>query len=191
MGRKLTIRDAMIFVAATAVGLAWTKVTVDEIRSFAPPGLGSPRPLVYFLLWWPPAAVPVLMSASLAIAGVLAIGRDRHAPTGRVGPGAMACGVAALAMALQVGLLLVGLALRPIPQVVPRTVLANSNWPWMGAARGLTDVGLGVLAAWWFTRGTRDGQHGPRAFDIAGRFLGVGWIALFCIQRVGVYLANL
>ena len=107
----------MILVAATAVAIAWTRITVADIlgRSSAgvPPGVRMPW--LSYLLWWPPAAVPPLMAGT--IAAVLFRLRPPRPDWPQLvrQPGAVACGIAAVTLVIQWIMILIGFGIAQIP----------------------------------------------------------------------------
>jgi len=187
--RRLAILDLMILIAAMAAAIVWTRATVAgilEILPFTPPGSGKPG--LYYLIWWPPAAVPVLMTGSLAVA-LLRLRRPR--PVWRRlarQPGAVACGVATAALGIQAALVIIGKCLARVPGMTSGRALGY-NFPFSVAfARGLTIVGLAVIGAWLVLAAGRRWNAERSGIDLVGRLLGICWIGLFLIQRLVPYI---
>jgi hypothetical protein len=185
--RRFTLRDAMILVAATAVGITWTRATVAAIRDRMPPAMLGPQTGLSYLVWWPPAAAPALMSASLAIAAILLRrprGGGRRFPAR---PGAVACGVAVAALVIQALLVAAGMGLARVPGMTGG--LATGDSPsWSAIARGLSDVGLAVIGAWLARASGPPPEGGSHWAEAAGRLLGAGWVALFVIVKLVPYI---
>lgn len=183
MGRKLTLLDAMVLIAATAVAIVWTRATVADIlqRSSAgvPPGIRMPW--LSYLLWWSPSVVPALMASTIADF-LLRLRRPRPEwPQLARQPGAVACGTATVVLILQWIVILASLGIAQIPGM---TFPRRAGWlptPW-ALALALENVGLAVIGAWLTLASDRCWAAEPSWIDRAGRFLGAGWIGLFLIH---------
>src|SRR5262245_42801451 len=113
MGRRLTVRDAMVLIAMATVAIAWMRVTGADIlqRSSAgvPPGIRMPW--LSHLLWWPPAAVPPLLAGTIATV-LLRLRRPRPEwPQLARQPGTVACGIVTVVLVIQWIVILVGLGI--------------------------------------------------------------------------------
>jgi hypothetical protein len=91
-GRKLTVLDAMVLIAATGIGLGWTRMTFDaNWRDLTAEGVLQPSFIVQASFYWKDLAVPYLTSFTIALA-LLCIRRPRPAlRTLSRRPGAVAC----------------------------------------------------------------------------------------------------
>jgi len=190
MSRRFNVLDAMILVAATAVAFAWTGVTMSELRVRshgilpAPPVLWPWRG--YFTFWWP-AVVPSLMTASIAILLLDRRWSRRGWPLFDIPPGISACAMAATALAIQAALIVAKIGLAWFP------AMAFGSTPgripsWLTVAEGQTDIGLAVIGVWLASPPSARRDAGPRWIEWSGRLLGAGWVVLFLIRRLVLYL---
>ena len=178
----------MVLVAATAVAIAWTRVTVADIlqRSSAgvPPGVRMPW--LSYLLWWPPAAVPPLMAGTIAaVLFRLRPPRPEWPQLARQ-PGAVACGIAAVTLVIQWVMILIGFGIAQIPGMTFRRPASVFPSSW-ALALGLENTGLAVIGAWLILASDRRWASEPSWIDRAGRLLGACWIGLFLIHWLGLY----
>jgi hypothetical protein len=176
----------MALVAATAAATAWTQIVLAESLRRADNGWSwSTWPNIHFLYFFHPAAVPPLMTITIAV-GLLRLRRPR--PMWRRlarEPGAVACGVAASAFAIQWMQIIVGKCLAQVPNMTRSTLPVPTPWT---IAVGLGDVGLAVIGAWVVLASGRRWGAEPSWIDRMGRLLGTCWIGLFLIHHVVLYM---
>jgi hypothetical protein len=184
--RRFSLLDAMILIAATAVGLAiarrWTQLA-DVTRLFLSPDEG-PLPVLASLtrrivLSWPVVAMWTLALVALRLRRPRPRGRRLFAPAGVV-----ACLVAAVVMGLE------------FAQVV---FIETEDWiqyphPRHTAARwgefeyraihttATTSIGMAVAAAWVALALARRWRSERSWIDGAGRVVGSLWILLLLLR---------
>jgi hypothetical protein len=175
----------MILVAAAAAAIAWTQVVFEE--SFRRANNGWPWstwPYSSFIYFFHPAAVPPLMTTTIALA-LLRLRRPRPAWRRLARkPGAVACGVAASALAIQWMQVMIGKCLYRILNMIPNMPPVPTSWT---IAVGLSDVGLAVIGAWLVLASGRRWGAEPSWIDRLGRLLGACWIGLFLIHHFMLY----
>jgi hypothetical protein len=181
--RQLTLLDAMILVAATAIGarslqVIWSLLNVSHLAS---PLDG--RPFLGVLVRAPHAivaAVPVIAAWTVALPALWV--RRPRPPLHRlvVQPGMAACTAAILALGIS--------ALNYLAEVVALAVAAGQpvsfgdRGMWgsicMGWIERPSGVGIAVAAVWsWLILGKR-WRPQPTSLDRLGRALGVYWLLM-------------
>lgn len=172
--RRFTLADAMILIAATAVGLALTRLNLEVLKT-GPAGRIRPiRSIGELMEMLPQLAVASLPGAamiSLAL-GLIRLRRPRPSIR-RIArqPGALAC-LAAVASAVGLPLLMY-LACLAAPRRVP-----GGDWPLVIVLILPMQVGCSVAGAWLALAARRSWRPEPSWIDRAGRLLGLYWIAL-------------
>jgi hypothetical protein len=171
--RRFTLLDAMVLVAATAVGLAWARANRASMAALiawqALPG----RPTASFSLSirLPNNVLPFLAVWTVAL---LAVRLGRPSPRYRRlvrRPGFAAC------YAVVLGLVIVAVEVIPNWAVTPTCYLTTQA----GSPPAT------VLAGAWLTLALGGGWRRDRRRDwieIAGRALGAGWLAVFAVSQV-------
>jgi hypothetical protein len=181
-GRKFSILDGMIVVAATAISFAWTRSEIQHILRFQ---VGIPAGIRFSL--WIPIPIPSLVSATIA---VLVLRSRRPRPRWRqlvYQPGTVACAGIILVAALQAVLFALALGLNQIPalsfdrsaigpQIHPALLHSAANW------------GLAVIGVWLALVCVRRWRAEDSWIDRAGRIIGSCWIAMYFVQQLIAYM---
>src|SRR4051794_29531136 len=116
--RRFMLADAMILVAATAMGIAWTRAYVMGIQPFQFSASFHGNGMSFLLRFWIPVAVPCLAMWSVA-AFILAFSRPRPVLRRLAHqPGFVACGMATLVSATRV-----------VPTLLGWVVSEIMDWP--------------------------------------------------------------
>jgi len=184
VARKFTLLDAMVLVAATAVGLGWFVAEhgpeLREIRAFSDDWFGRLRRVVTVLA----LSIPFAVSWTSAVLA-LRLRRPRPSrPRLACQPGAVACAVALMAFAVQKVLRAVSV---PVAYCLsdPRTW---SGWAddWERSGRDLHVMiqlpGFAVLASWLVLRLGGRWRAERSWVDRAGRALGLWWVVLILLH---------
>jgi hypothetical protein len=187
--RRFTLADAMVLVAATAVGLALARAFSGMVfptsSSFlyggAVPGpLPGLAPLSRrIVLGWPVVAMATLALVGLRLRRPRPPGRRLFAP-----PGVSACMVAAAVMALEAlstaSLSIPGFFKAPLPGTLAGLLedgRVRQMW-WTVHATVADSVSYAVIA-WWLAMALARRWRPERSWiDRAGRAVGLLWIAL-------------
>jgi hypothetical protein len=184
--RRLATFDAMVMIAVTAAGFAWTRSYVFDYL-FPVIAMRGALPQRYQLVWVL-AAVPMLTAWSMGL--FLCQMRQPRPPFPAMftRPGAVACALATLALASEVFWVLV---VRVISVSVPgwrdhygvvRPVSVSYLIAWKQ-----TEAGLAVAGAWLLMAIGRSWQSEPSWLDRAGTGLGVIWIVLYLFESGYLY----
>jgi hypothetical protein len=178
--RRLTLKDAMILVAATALGIAWAKGGRDWMylsrteKNLAVPSRWEPYDRIVRAV---PELTPCLATCTLALLA-LRLGRPR-ARLHRVAlqPGTAACIAASLGLA--VGAIDFGLstfwwwALKGERMPSSRVAYHSMEYLFQATAR----IAVAVAAVWLILAVSRRFRPEPSWIDRLGRAMGVLWIA--------------
>lgn len=192
--RRLGLLDAMILVAAVAVGLGWARYqatrSVYLINYFgwmsaagAPLFLaGHPVSATLARIWrWLALSVPCVTTLAL---GLLIVRLREPRPRGGrvfVQPGAAACGAVAVAATLET----VRLSISLLYQNGIAGVIANRDWRAnLTAFFRPEDHGIAVVAAWSALLLARRMRCERSAIDRLGRAVGVFWIVALVLYWV-------
>jgi hypothetical protein len=170
--RKLTLADIMLLVAATAIGLAFTRSL-----GHLPPGSLHQVAL----------ASPVLAAWSVAML-VLRLRQPRPRLSRLVKqPGAIACGLATLLVLTGGGILLVTAASGAAPRG-SRVGWGGTYWApwWAGPMHRLSiTIGAAIVGAWVSEALGRRRRPEASWIDRFGRVLGAGWVLYFLVASWG------
>lgn len=178
--RRLTVLDAMVLVAATAVGLAWTRLTFHEWNELLPEtGIIDESTTVQALWHWSDLAVPCLTSWSVGLS-LLWLRRPRVA-AGRLlrMPGAVAC---AAVMASLVSTLLFSAAFYVSLSAHPTTCGWFQRFPdWLydledSFSRYARPNAHAVAVCWLILLFSRRWRAQPTWLDRTGRVVGLLWL---------------
>ncbi|HEY2158002.1 MAG TPA: hypothetical protein VGH33_20405 [Isosphaeraceae bacterium] len=174
--RRFTLLDAMILVAATAVGLAiarrWTEMA-EATRLFLSPEDGllpALAPLTRrVVLGWPVVAMWTLALVALRLRGPRPRAQRLFAP-----PGMVACVVAAVVMAMEFAQVVVVETEDWLQYPQPRHTEARWHDLEFRAIHttATTSISFAVLAAWVVMVVTRRWRPERGWIDRAGRFVG-------------------
>lgn len=170
--RPFTILDAMILVAATAVGLALARTIVGDAIMMPRSPMWVARPITYLLLAWTLAFLPLRL-------------RNPRPPLRRLmrQPGMVAC--AAVAVVVLIDATSWGTYWA---KAGPRTAGLMLERFWRGHSQ---HPGPAVAVAWLGLALGRRARPEPGWIDRIGRFIGVLWLlTLACDWRFGRWISD-
>lgn len=190
--RRFTLLDAMILLAATAIGVQGLRVIWDGttlgamVRNRA--GRWTPREVLALAPHAVNAAAPVVAAWSAAL---LALRFRRPRPSRRrlgTQPGAVACAAAVLGLTLIALDGLLGRAVAASSEGTPWLAVATGLDPWRALSMATIDfrngAGLMVAGAWLALALGRRRRPEPSWIDRAGRAAGVYWLLMIPWYRL-------
>lgn len=184
--RRFTLLDAMVLVAAAAVGLAMAR----EHARWEDPGLAYRVPVIGMfprlapatrgvVLGWPVVAMETLALILLRLRRPRPIGRRLFAP-----PGVAACIIAAVMLALMLVTEAANATdyLLRYPTLFPRGRILETMVHKMLGGVVSPSIGSAVAASWVAMALARRWRPEPSWIDRAGRALGWLWIGLILLR---------
>jgi hypothetical protein len=184
--RSFTLLDAMVLVAATAIGLAAARGLHKPIWSMTSMSVesGLYSAISLAVARWIVIALPMAWAwtITLSLLGLRGFQTGRRAPL--ILPGSAACGAATIAMAIEMINLLAVLS-----AIVIWGGMSRPRMGWLIAELiveidmpGVATPGLAVTIAWVALAVSRRWQPEPSWIDRAGRLMGWGWIGLMILR---------
>jgi hypothetical protein len=190
--RPFSLLDAMVLVAATAVGLGAARGMHDILRDAT--DMDTPRladPVGRSLLEaarWSALGYPLIVAWTLALVLLLFLSR-RFRPSFKSlleRPGPTACAAAAMALAIQtINVITLAVVLMAnngtvFPSAVTARFLVLAVTPYLGVNLGMPR--LAVTVAWTGLALSGRWQPEPNWLDRAGRLIGLAWVVLMVFQ---------
>jgi hypothetical protein len=185
--RPFTLRDAMLLIAATAIGLGAARGCHDPFwsRSNRTVEIGSFDAIALEVSRWILVALPMAWAWTVALL-VIGLQGPRAGLRPRISlPGSAACGAATIALVIDATNLLAILTAVALQEgIVWDQDIAAFLYDGMIelSIPGIGSPGIAVTVAWVTLAVTGRWQPEPSWIDRAGRLMGLGWIGLMMLR---------